>query len=104
MGHTSSGRTVSGTDLVGYVTSLDKSQAPGGFNPLRKGWGSSPGAWSAPFLGECQRAKGILGDTGRIWAKALRPDPPLERPCATLVRMMGRSINTVEINQLNNLR
>ena len=36
----------------------------------------------------------FLGNAGRVWATALRPDPPKKRPCATLARKVGRATNT----------
>ena len=47
-----------------------------------------------PFLGECRRGPRFLGNAGRVCATALRPDPSKKRPCATLVRMVGRKTNT----------
>ena len=56
--------------------------------------GSSPGAWVAPNKGNAEGAVGIFGNSGRVWATALRPVPPKKRPCAILARKVGRSTNT----------
>ena len=39
-------------------------------------FGLSPGAWGAPNKGNADGAVGIFGNSGRVWATALRPDPP----------------------------
>ena len=54
-------------------------------------------AWRVkhPSLGECRRrSPKHFGAAGRVWATALRLDPPKKRPCATHVQLVGRSINT----------
>ena len=38
-----------------------------------------------------------FGNTGRVWATALRPDPPLKRSCAVLARLLGCATNTVNV-------
>ena len=40
----------------------------------------------APKKGNGDEAEGIFGLAGRVWASALRPDPPQKWPCATFVR------------------
>ena len=57
-------------------------------------FGLSPGAWGAPNKGNADGAVGIFGNSGRVWATALRPVPPKKRPCAILARKVGRSTNT----------
>ena len=45
--------------------------------------GSSPGTWGAPNKGNADGAVGIFGNFGRVWATALRPDPPKKALCHT---------------------
>ena len=68
-----------------------------GFSPsyysLRGGWVNRP-APDAPLIrGMPTRLWEFLGNAGRVWATALRPDPPKKRSCATLARKVGRAIN-----------
>ena len=58
---------------------------PRAFTTLR-GLGLLPGAWGTPNKENANGAKGIFGNAGCVWAAALRPDPPLKRPCAILVQ------------------
>ena len=67
------------------------------FTPF--GRGSSPGSWGASNKGNADGAVGIFRNAGRVWAPALRQDPPKKRPCATLARQVGRATNTTA-NQL----
>ena len=39
-------------------------------------FGLLPGAWGAPNKGNADGAVGIFGNSGRVWATALRPVPP----------------------------
>ena len=57
-------------------------------------FGLSPGAWGTPNKGNADGAIGIFGNTGRVWATALRLVPPKKRPCAIVARKVGRAINT----------
>ena len=52
------------------------------------------GAWCALFHGNVDETWGIFRATGRVWATPQRLDPPNTRPCATLVRSVGRTTNT----------
>ena len=54
---------------------------PQAFNPF--GGGLLPGAWGAPNKGNANWAVGILGNAGRVWTTALRPDPPKKALCHT---------------------
>ena len=45
-------------------------------------------------MGNADGAVGIFGNSGRVWATALRPIPPKKRPCGILARKVGRSTNT----------
>ena len=47
----------------------------------------------SPFLGNVDGARGIFGAAERVWATALRTDPP-KKPCATLVPSVTRTTNT----------
>ena len=47
--------------------------------PSFEGPGISPGAWSAPFLGE----RGIFESNGHVWAAAIFPDQPKKTLCHT---------------------
>ena len=71
--------------------------ASGGLSPrllLPSGrFGLSPGAWGALNKGNADGAVGIFGNSGRVWATALRPVPPKKRPCAILSRKVGRPTN-----------
>ena len=55
---------------------------------------SSLGAWGESFKENADGARGIFGTARRVWATALRLDPPKKWPCATLVRLVGRITNT----------
>ena len=77
--------------------------------PRASGWGTPHAltlfrgvkliAWRLghPTIGEYRRTRGIFGNAGSVWATALRPDPPLKRPCATLVRWWDRCQMTLTI-------
>ena len=54
-------------------------------------FGLSPGA---PNKGNADGAVGIFGNSGCVWATALRLVPPKKKPCAILARKVGRSTNT----------
>ena len=58
---------------------------PPGFYPLM-GVGLLLGARCTPNKGNADGSKDIFRNAGRVWAAALRPDPPVKRPCAILVR------------------
>ena len=82
-GCTSAGRVYCGTDLAECVS------APGDF--LRPQGAFLPGFYplwgvhcSVPETPNKRNANGKC--RARVWAPALRPDPPKNRPCATLVR------------------
>ena len=64
-------------------------------------FGLSPGAWGAPNKGNADGAVGIFGNSGRVWATALRPVPPKNRPCAILARKVGRTTNTLTMLALS---
>ena len=51
------------------------------FTPF--GRGSSPGAWDTYNKGNANGAVGIFGNAGRVWATALRSDPPKKALCHT---------------------
>ena len=42
------------------------------------------------FLDYANRARGIFGTARHVWGTVLRLNPPLKRPGATLVRLVGR--------------
>ena len=48
-------------------------------------------AWGAHFQGNTDGARGIFVLNRRVWATAVRLDPPKIRACATLVRSVGRT-------------
>ena len=48
---------------------------PPGFYYLTGG-GVLPDTWGAPIEGNVDGTEGIFGNAGRVWATALRPDPP----------------------------
>ena len=43
----------------------------------------------------------ILENAGCVWGTALRPEPPLKRPCVILVRLVGRRQIPLIFNRLN---
>ena len=51
---------------------------PPGFYPPYGGLGLLPGVWDAPIKGNADGAEGIFSNAGRVWAAALRLDPPLK--------------------------
>ena len=63
-------------------------------SPSSEGIGLSPGAWGAPFWG---MPKGPETFWGMLGGSGLRPcsRTHLKRPCAILVRLVGRPTNTV---------
>ena len=85
----SAGRIYCGTDLAECISApRDFFRRQGaffpGFYPLRV-WvelGSSPGTWGTPNKGNADGAVGIFENAGRVWAPALRLDPPKKRPGA----------------------
>ena len=86
LGSNSTGLAGCGADLAEYVMAAGDflrplGAFPPGFYPLRGG--SSPGAWGAPTKGNADGAVGIFGNTGRVWATALRSDPPKKALCLT---------------------
>ena len=46
------------------------------------------------FKGVPTGPKSFFGAARRVWSTVLPSDPPLKKPCATLVRMVGRSTNS----------
>ena len=90
MCHTSAGRGVKGTDLAGYVPSSEYTSS------LRR-----PSLQALNLLGGVRfiawrpnDARCIFGNARRVWAMALRSDPPKKRPCAILIRLVGWKTNT----------
>ena len=76
----SAGRVICDTDMAECVSVPEdflrpQEAFPACFYPLRGG-GSSPGAWGDPNKGNADGAVGIFGNAGRLWAPALRSDPP----------------------------
>ena len=67
---------------------------PPGFYSLRGGLVYRPAPEECRRLGNADGAVGIFGNSGRVWATALRPVPPKKRSCAILARKVGRSTNT----------
>ena len=49
--------------------------------PSLEGLDSSPGAWGAHFYGKADGARNTFGAAGRVWATALRLDPPKKALC-----------------------
>ena len=64
-----------------------------GFYSRTGGLGLLPGAWSAPNKGNADEAEGIFGNTGHVWATALRLDPH-EKPLCCTCPVVGRRTNT----------
>ena len=97
-GRISVGRAGCGADLAGCVSVAGFfPTASGGLPPrlLPPSWGGDRPAPEAPLIrGMPTGPKAFLGNSGRVWATALRPDPPKKRPCATLSRSVGRGTNT----------
>ena len=81
LGSTSAGRVICGMDLAECVS------VPGNF--LHASGGLPPRLlppWEgviAPNKGNADRAVGIFGNAGRVWAPALCPDPPKKALCHT---------------------
>ena len=89
------GADPAGCGLVTAIIFLRPQGAfPPGFYPLSRGVGLIARAWGAPNKGNADGAKGIFGNSGRVWAMALCPVPPKKRPCAILSRKVGRATNT----------
>ena len=89
------------TDMAGCVSAtgdilLPQGAVSPGFIPFGGG-GLLPSTWGSPNKGNADGTEGIFGHAWRVWAPALRPDPPKKRPGATLVRLVGRETNTAAV-------
>ena len=102
MGHTSAGRGVNGTDLVGSVSSFD---IP------RVSWGGEIPLASTLFggarlitlhlrrlsLGECRRGPWHFWECQAHVGSGPASGSTLKRPCTTLIRLVGQPTNTVDL-------
>ena len=96
-------RGISGTDLVGCVSSLDIPRASGAVPQVLTLLGGARFiAWRRrrSFLREHRRGPfwgmpGVFGQRPSAWTQ-------LKKPCATLVQLVGRSTNTVMTIKIKN--
>ena len=105
MGHTSAGSGISGTDLVGCVTSLDwhtSSFRRPSHQALTLLGGARFIAWCLrrPFLGECRRGPRHFWECRVCLGYGPAPLPTVKILSATLVRLVGRATNTVNYKML----